>query len=688
MMLRDAGEASGAKAPLIASDASLLQFHGRVLQQTRPNAHPLLERVKFLAISDSNLDEFLSLHFSLLLGRVEAGDAAPTPDGLSQTEHLARMRDSVREFMREQRRILADELIPELQSAGLRLLRYQELPEPAKTVLRRWFMAEVLPVCTPLAVDPAHPFPFISNFSLNIGVQLWDEDNGPSFARIKVPSVLPRLIHVPDAGEAGEGFIWLEDLMSGELNAFFSGAEIRAAFRFRVIRDAELEIEDRDAVDLRDVVRAGVRRRRFGEPVCIQLESGAPQEILDELVARLDLYPEDVFVAGGPLGLCDLSALLDLDRPDLKDPALAPRLPHALRGSADLFATVRHRDLILHHPYESYAPVYDFVARAAADPSVLAIKQTWYRIGRTSPLVQSLLEAVDRGKQVAVVLELQARGDEENNLEWAHRLERAGAHVSYGVIGLKTHAKVTLVVRRESDGLRRYVHVGTGNYSAVPYADLSLFTCHPEIGADATAFFNALTGRSPRTPYRRLLVAPAAMRQGLLDRIDREIAAYRTHGVGHLVFKVNSLTDAPMIDALYRAAEIGVTVRLIVRGMCALQSASPTFGDRLQVVSLVGRFLEHSRVFYFGNGGNPEVLIGSADLMERNLDRRVEVLVPVLDPNLIRALKHDLLDLQWADNARSMLLDVDGIYRARNHVGDGVVDAQNVWTQEHRTLTP
>jgi polyphosphate kinase len=683
-----AGSATTDGPRYFTRELSLLRFHRRVLDQAHAGAHPLLERVKFLAISDNNLDEFLSIHFSLLLGNVELGDTSLTPPGYTQTEQLNRVREALGPFMREQRRVFHEELVPALAAAGIHFRRYRDLTSAQQARLRERFLADVFPVCTPLAVDPAHPFPFISNLSLNLGVVLWDAREGQSFARIKVPSVLPRLLRAPPTGPADRDvvYVWLEDIMANNLDAFFPGVEVREVFLFRVVRDADLELQEIEATDLRELVQAGVRRRRFGEAVCIQLERPMPEDIAQELITRLDVYPEDVYVVGGPLGLKDLFQVLELDRPDLKDPALVPRLPPPLVGAKDLFAVIRQRDILLHHPYESFTPVLDFITAAAADPDVLAIKQTLYRVGVRSPIVQALLDALDRGKQVAVVLELQARGDEENNIEWAQTLERAGAHVSYGVIGLKTHAKLSLVVRREPDGLRRYVHLGTGNYSATPYADLSLFTCHPEIGADATALFNALTGRSRRQTYARLLVAPVCLHTGLIERIEREIAAHRRSGNGHLIFKVNALVDLPIIDALYRAAQAGVKVDLIVRGMCCLRPGVPGLSEGIRVVSIVGRFLEHSRVYYFYNDGDEEVFIGSADLMERNLYRRVEALAPVLDRGLARALKEHLLDLQLSDNVRASILCPDGEYRPVPQVDGERVDAQLRWTTTQLSL--
>lgn len=669
-------------------ELSQVQYIERVLNQAGPGQHPLLERLEFLAISDLVLDEFLSIHFSGLLGKVEAHNSELTPDGHTQSQQLRRVREALAPLMREQRRVYHDQLVPELARAGIRFRRYAELAPAQRAALREMFIAEVFPVCTPLAVDRAHPFPFISNMSLNLGVVLWDARDGRSFARIKVPAPLPRLVRVPLEGDADRqaAFVWLEDIMANNLDTFFPGVEVREVCLFRVVRDADLELLELESTDLRESVQAGVRRRRFGETVCVQLESEIPQAVHDELIRRLDVYPDDVYIVGGPLGLRDLLQVTDVDRPELKDVALVPRLPAAVAASTDLFALIRERDVMLHHPFESYKTVLDFITQAAADPQVLAIKQTLYRVGRTSPVVQALLDAVDRGKQVAAVLELQARGDEENNIEWAGALERAGAHLSYGVIGLKTHAKLCLVVRREADGLRRYVHLGTGNYNANPYCDLSLFTCDPAIGADVSELFNLLTGHSRQEQYDRLLVAPVGMRRGLIARIDREIEHHEQHGDGHLIFKTNALIDIEMIDALYRASNAGVQVDLLVRGMCCVRPGVPGMSENIRVISVVGRFLEHSRVYYFRNGGDEELLIGSADLMERNLSRRVETIVPVLDPRLARSLRDNLLEVYLADNVRAQEFHADGAYRPVPQDDRPPFNAQLAWTTTNLTL--
>lgn len=673
-------------ARFFSREMSWLQFNQRVLQQARGTADPLLERLKFLAISDSNLDEFLSIYVAGLLGKAEVKDSELTPDGLTQAQQARRVREGIAAFMHEQRRVLVEELMPELADAGISFARYRQLSATHQEQLRQWFLAEVFPVCTPLAIDPAHPFPFMSNLSVNLGVVLWDSERGRSYARIKAPTMLPRLVRVPDnaVDDADVTFVWLEDIMAHNLDAFFPGVEVRDVCRFRVVRDTELGPADPDTLDLRSTVQAGVRRRRFGRPVCVQLESPHIKATADEWIRRLDVHPEDVYVTAGPLGLRDLAQVLDqLDRPELRDAPLIPRLPAPLAASRDLFAAIRERDLLLHHPFESFQVVIDFIQRAATDPDVLAIKQTLYRVGRKSPLVPALLEALDNGKQVAVALELRAPGDEENNLEWAKTLERAGAHVSYGVVGLNTHAKLAMVVRREPDGLRRYVHISSGNYNANPYADLSLFTCNPGIGADVTELFNMLTGRSRRESFQRLLVAPVSMRGPILARIAREIDCHRQYGRGHIIIKNNNLTDLEVIDALYRASQAGVQVDLIVRGMCCARPGIAGLSENLRVFSVVGRFLEHARAYYFHNGGKEEMFVGSADLMDFSLDSRVDVVAPLLDRSLVRAVKAGLLDLQLSDNVRATVLQPDGAYQPAISGVNPPVDAQLAWTNSH-----
>jgi len=561
---------------------------------------------------------------------------------------------------------------------------------PAEQVaLKDYFDREIFPVLTPLAFDPGHPFPHISNLSLNLAVTVTDLKEGERFARIKIPSVLPRLVPVqrpgsdalPTAAHRPQTFIWLEQLVAEHLSALFPGLEVVESYAFRVIRDADIEIQEDEAADLSRSVEASLLERRFGSVVQLTVETTMPVRLRTLLASNLRIGPDDVYAEDGPLGLADLSELLRLDRPDLKDPPFAPRVPHALRSAGeDVFEAIKRQDILLHHPYDSFTPIVDLIQTAARDPQVLAIKQTLYRVGSHAPVVDALMEAAGQGKQVAVLVELKARWDEENNIEWARSLERAGVHVAYGMVGLKTHAKIALVVRKEPDGIRRYVHLGTGNYNAATarvYTDLGLLTCNPELGADASDLFNYLTGYSTQSTYRRLLVGPVSLRASFLERIEREILVHRASGGGRLILKMNSLVDAEIIQALYRASQAGVTIDLLVRGVCCLVPGVPGVSETIRVTSIVGRFLEHSRVYYFRNGGDEEIQLGSADLMPRNLDRRVETLFPIEDPGLRAWLRGDVLDAYLRDTVNARLLGADGHYsRVTPAPGEPPFDSQ------------
>ena len=666
-----AGAAPGAGRGLLSPDTylnrelSLIEFNRRVLGEAADPRHPLLERVKFTAIFSSNLDEFFMVRVSGLREQVAVGVAERTPDGMTPVEELAAIRQRLRPLILEQRRILNTQLLPQLRAAGIDLCHYDELGTAEQALMAAYFEREVFPVCTPLAVDPAHPFPHISNLSVNLAVLLEDPDGGRRFARLKVPSVLPRLVALP-LEDGRQRFVWLEEVLAANLPALFPGMTLLGAHAFRVVRDADLELQELEAEDLLETIEGALSRRRFGSVVSVSVNPSMPRDLRDLLLDHLQVKPDDVYEVEGPLGLSALMELLRLNRPDLKDGSFAGRTPAGLREGGDLFEAIREGDILLHHPFDSFNPVVDFIERAAADPNVLAIKQTLYRAGRDSPIIEALRTAVERGKQVAVIVELKARFDEEYNIEWARSLEEAGIHVTYGLVGLKTHAKIALVVRKERDGLRRYVHLGTGNYNpstARTYTDLGLFTCDPRIGADVSELFNYLTGYSKQTAYRRLLVAPHGLRAGIAERIEREIDLQRRGQPGRIIMKMNSLVDPALIELLYRASAAGVRIDLLVRGICCLRPGVPGISESIRVVSFVGRFLEHSRIFYFENGGSPEIFIGSADLMPRNLDRRVETLAPVEDPSLQFTIRHEVLEAYLRDTTRSHLLEPSGSYR-------------------------
>ncbi len=669
-------------------ELSWLLFDERVLNEATRTRHPLLERAKFLAISASNLDEFFMVRVAGLLEQVGANVTDRSADGLTPEEQLSALRPAILGLMLEQHRILGEELVPGLAKAGVHIQPLDALDYTCRDALNHYFDQEVFPVCTPLGFDPGHPFPFMSNLSVNLAVVLDDPEGSRRFARLKIPTVVPRLVAVPNQREAT--FVWLDELIIANLHKLFAGMTIREVHPFRVVRDADIEIQDLEAGDLLESVQVSLEQRRFGSVVSLQIHASMPDYLRTLLIEKLPVDPADVYVASGPLGLSALMELTGVNRPDLKDVPFVPHTPPALRPDGDLFSVIRESDVLLHHPFDSFAPVVDLLERAARDPAVLAVKQTLYRVGPHSPVVNALLRAAQHGKQVAVLVELKARFDEENNIEWAKALERAGVHVTYGLLGLKTHCKLLLIVRRDREGLRRYVHIGTGNYNPATarlYTDLGLLTCNREIAADVSELFNYLTGYSRKNDYRRLLVAPMNMRQGIITRIRREVDQHRDHGGGRIIFKMNSLVDAAMTEELYRAVEAGVEVDLVIRGICAL-STGIVQGGNLRVKSVLGRFLEHSRIFYFRNGGNDECLIGSADIMPRNLDHRVEVLVPVLSPHLLAEIRDDILPGYLRDEAGSYILNPDGCYKKPDGGFDVQSDLLLRRTAEPETATP
>jgi len=683
----------------INRELSWLQFNWRVLEEALDERHPLLERVKFLAIFATNLDEFFMIRVSGLRRQVTGGVLEVPPDGMTPSEQLAAIHHALTMHLARQAACWHDDLLPKLQQAGMRICRYDDLQPKQRTVLRGYFEREVLPVLTPLAFDPTHPFPHLSNLSFNLAVVVDDPQRGERFARVKVEDVLPRLVRIPEEDQveqyeqigltalAAHTFVWMEDIVAAHLDMLFPGLEVVAAHPFRVTRDADLEIKDDEASDLLTSMEEQVGMRDFGSVVRLEVDRTMPDAIRDVLTRNLHLAPYQVYIVDSPLGMSDLLELTGVDRPDLKDQPFLPVLPSSLMQKTEsLLAVMRRQDVLLYHPYDSFMPVVDFVRAAAGDPHVVAIKQTLYRVGENSPIVEALMEARENHKQVAVLVELKARFDEEHNIAWSRALEQAGVHVVYGVLGLKTHAKMCLVVRREPEGLQRYVHMSTGNYNPTTgriYTDLSYFTCDQALGADVADLFNALTGYSRQETYRKLLVAPVTMRQQLLARIAREAERQRQHGDGYLAFKVNSLVDKACIQALYRASQAGVKIDLQVRGICCLRPGLPGLSETITVTSIVGRFLEHARVYYFRNGGQEEVWLGSADLMPRNLDRRVEILFPVEDPPLRQAIVTDVMQIHLQDNVRARRLQSDGSYERLAALPDATgVDSQT-WLLQH-----
>ncbi|WP_345770549.1 RNA degradosome polyphosphate kinase [Blastococcus saxobsidens] len=647
-------------------ELSWLDFNARVLELAEDDTLPLLERVKYLAIFASNLDEFFMVRIAGLKRRQNTGLTVRSPDGLTIREQLERITARTQELVQRHSDVFNKDVLPRLGEAGIRIVRWDELEDDAAVRLREYFRDQVFPVLTPLAVDPAHPFPYISGLSLNLAVSVRDPETGaPRFARLKVPNNVPRFVQVGDV-ETTATFLPLEDLIAAHLPQLFPGLEVIDHHFFRVTRNADVEVEEDRDEDLLQALERELARRRFGPAVRLEVAEPMDPRILEVLISELEVVPTDVVHVPGLLDLASLWALYDLDRPELKDepfvPATHPRLSEG-ETPKSVFATLREGDVLLHHPYHSFATsVQRFIEQAAADPNVLAIKQTLYRTSGDSPIVNALIEAAEAGKQVVVLVEIKARFDEEANISWARSLERAGCHVVYGLVGLKTHCKTALVVRREQGVIRRYCHIGTGNYNpktARIYEDVGILTADPRVGADLTDLFNTLTGYSRQTNYRTLMVAPHGIRNGLVEKIRREARHAAEGRPAGIRIKVNSLVDERIIDALYEASRAGVPVELFVRGICALRPGVEGMSETIRVRSIVGRFLEHSRVISFVNGGEDEWWIGSADLMHRNLDRRVEVLLRVCD-EAARTQLHETLAPAMAPGVRCWELRSDG----------------------------
>lgn len=670
----------------INRELSLLEFNWRVLEEAQNEDYPILERAKFLAIYSSNMDEFFMVRVAGLMQQVAAGVTDVPADGLTPTEQVRAIRKKVRANLEILNRCF-DNIREKLAEAGVHLHSYKNLTKSQQQGANEYFKNEIFPVLTPLAFDPGRPFPHISSLSLNLAVLVRDPGSGlQHFARIKVPNTLPRLVRVKRArGDLRRihRFVWLEDLIANNLAELFPGYEIVEAHQFRITRNADLAIEADEAGDLLEAIEATVRRRRFGFVVRLTVAPTTTDHIRQLLNKNLNVAKEDTYESSSPLGLSSLMELLKIDRPDLKDPPYTPVIhPHLRnidRRSEEIFAAIREKDILLHHPYDSFVPVIDFLKTAARDPKVLAIKQTLYRAGSNSPVVDALMEARENDKQVSALVELKARFDEESNISWARALEREGVHVVYGFMSLKTHSKICLVIRRENDKIRRYVHLSTGNYNAITanvYTDLGLFTCKPEFGADASDLFNALTGYSKKDDYKKFLVAPNTLRNRFAALIDREINWAKKGKAAKLIFKMNSLIDPPFIRQLYQASQAGVQVELVARGICGLRPGIPNLSDNIRVISVVGRFLEHSRIYYFHNGGNPDIYLGSADLMPRNLDRRIETLFPIEDFDLKQQVI-EILDITLADNVNSRILRSDGSYvRVKPKSGEPRINSQ------------
>lgn len=667
----------------INRELSMLEFQRRVLDEAKDVANPLLERVKFLSILGSNLEEFFMVRVGGLVMQRDEGVTGLSIDGLTAAEQLVEIRKVAQKLMDEGRELWNKTLVPELDKSGIHIRTYKSLGVRQKKMIDGYFQEMVYPVLTPLAIDPGHPFPHISNLSLNLAVLLEGKSGQPLFARIKVPDTLPQLVPVkPSSGGVRKDgtvpyhhyFVWLSDLIIANIATLFPGLKVLEVHPFHLIRNADMEIQELEAADLLEMMEDSVRRRRFGSVVQLTFLKDMPETLRLMLVSNLKVDPNDVYILDNPLVLRSVMQIARIDRYKLKDRPFTPATPPELRFNEDspkdaIFSAIGEKNILLHHPYDSFNPVIEFLRTAARDPDVLAIKQTLYRTGSNSPVVQALLEARrDYGKQVAVLVELKARFDEESNIGWARLLEQEGVHVTYGLLGLKTHSKVALVVRKEGDHIRRYVHLGTGNYNHVTanvYEDLSLFTCDDEIGADATDLFNYLTGYSLKADYRKLLVAPINLRQRFEAMVLREIEQVRAGGSGHLIFKMNSLVDKPLIEMLYLASQQGVKIDLITRGICCLRPGLKGLSENIRVISVVGRFLEHSRIYYFSNGGSEEIYMGSADLMPRNLNQRVEVLFPVEDRGMVNHIRTKILEPYLQDNSSARIMNTDGTYTRR-----------------------
>ncbi len=671
----------------INRELSWIEFNRRVFEEAQDERHPLLERIKFVSIFETNLDEYIMIRVAGIKDQVASRKTLRSPDGRTAEEQLTAIRKRLAPLIQEVREYWRTTLQPLLAAQHVHVVDYKQLNEQQRKKMRNYFENEVFPVLTPLAVDQGHPFPHISNLSLNLAVVIADEKQSELFARIKVPPTLPRLVpvHLEDKSELV--FVWIEQVIAANLHTLFPGYDVWESYPFRVIRDADIELQLDESLDLLEYIEQEVRDRRFGLVVDLAVNPSMPQRIRSLLLDNLEISSHDLTVIDGPLGMDSVMELHSIERPDLKDEPFEPRTPLFLQRGADLFGAIQKQDLLLHHPYDSFNSVVNFISAAADDEKVLAIKQTLYRVGSNSPvIVQALLKAVENGKQVAVLVELKARFDEENNIGWARELERAGVHVVFGSFTLKTHAKVALVVRKEDNGLQRYLHLGTGNYNASTakiYEDLGLFTCEPHLGADATNLFNSLTGYSRGTTYDTLLVAPTELRPKFAELVEREIRMHEQYGNGRLIFKFNALTDPDMIKILYRASQAGVDIDLIIRGMCSLRPDVKGISENIRVRSIVGRFLEHSRIYYFGNNGNSEVYLGSADLMQRNLDKRVETLFPIESVDLRTVIYEKILQIYLQDIVNTHVLQNNGTY-TRLHVqnNEEEFDCQD-WLMTH-----
>ena len=649
----------------INRELSWLEFDARVLGEAEDVLNPLFERLKFLSITASNLDEFFMVRVASLKDMVNAGYTKKDIAGMTAAEQLAALDERTHAFVKRQYKIYNDELVPALAREGFHIIgSHEELTHEQEIFVDKYFHEDVYPVLTPMAVDSSRPFPLIRNKTLNIAALLKKKngDDGTEFATVQVPSVLPRFVRLP--GEQ-DTIILLEEIIERNIDKLFLNYDILCAYPYRIMRNADLSIDEEDAADLLKEIEKQLKKRQWGQAIRLEVQGNIDKQLLKRLKSELNITDSDIYRIDGPLDLTFLMKLYgSFDYAKLKTPKYMPAPVPELMNGKNIFEAVREGDILLHHPYQTFDPVVDFVRQAANDPGVLAIKQTLYRVSGNSPIVAALAAAAENGKQVSVLVELKARFDEENNIIWARKLEQAGCHVIYGLVGLKTHSKITLVVRREEDGIRRYVHLGTGNYNdstAKLYCDMGLFTCSPAIGEDATAVFNMLSGYSEPVGWNKLSLAPLWLRDRFHYLVEREIRHAKEGQEAHIIAKMNSVCDKDIIELMYKASKAGVKIELIVRGICCLIPQLEGVSENITVRSIVGTFLEHSRIFYFENGGNPEIYMASADWMSRNLDRRVEIMFPVEDTKLKKEVKH-ILDVQLADNVKAQLMQPDGSY--------------------------
>ena len=672
-------------------ELSWLDFNRRVLELAEDESVPLLERVNFLSIFASNLDEFFMVRVASLKRRIATGIAVNSASGLDPRDVLAQISAKTKDLQARHAALFRDKISPELAMNGVQIEHWSALDQQERSGLEQYFQEQVFPVLTPLAVDPAHPFPYISGLSLNLAVVLRNPTNRMEhFARVKVPPLLPRFVPVPGSTNR---FVPLEDVMGAFLSELFPGMEVLQHHAFRVTRNEDLEVDEDEGENLLIQLEKELLRRRFGPPVRLEVAEDIDQQVLNLLQRELDVEASDVYHLAEPLDLKSLTAIAYMRRPELHFDAHQITTNRYLESesdeAADIFAAIREREILVHHPYETFATsTQAFLEQAAADPQVLAIKQTLYRTSGDSPIVDALIDAAEAGKQVLALVEIKARFDEQNNIAWARKLEAAGVHVVYGIVGLKTHCKLSLVIRQEGSNLRRYCHIGTGNYNpktARYYEDLGLLTSRPAVGEDLTKLFNQLSGHTQALQYKRLLVSPNGVREGLTERIRREIAHHQAGKSGRIRFKMNSLVDEQIIDELYRASKAGVTVEVLVRGMCALRPGVPGLSDHIKVHSVLGRYLEHSRIIAFDNAGDPDIYIGSADMMHRNLDRRVEALVKITQSDQIRQL-HEIFDLGMSESVAVWELKANGAWSRETHnvLGEKLSDMQDILMQ--RTL--